>query len=77
MIPADKKQCQAEIRQSHGPFRLGPKEPARRCENTPKFIAREINKGIDGKRGSMSLCVSCKKVFDKQMPGYAIFKEIK
>lgn len=75
-IAPDKNRCQTEITPSYGPFRFGPPDRPRRCENKPTVIAKEIRKGKDGKRGSMSLCESCLVVMNKQMPGTAEIKKI-
>jgi len=73
LIPPDKKRCQSEI---PAMFALGGTH--RRCDNIPKWIAKENKAQKDGCKGSMSLCDECKKVFIKQMgKDYASFKEIK
>ena len=77
LIPPDKKQCQAEKPNGVNAFTLGGKFELIRCENEPIFIAKEKRPGKDGRRGSMSLCGSCKKKMEEQMPGVATFTEIK
>jgi len=76
LTPADKKRCQAEIRQ--GSFMtLGPRSLVR-CRNKPEVIATENEPGKDGLHGSMSLCTECAKIFLEKMGlTYASFTPIK
>jgi len=70
LTPPDRKRCQAEKPNPNaGSFMtLGPRPPALlRCDETPTMIAVELRPGKDGKLGAMSLCDSCKAVFDEQM----------
>lgn len=75
--PADLGQCQAEKPPPGASFMtLGPIS-LKRCTNVPVVIAREVNPGKDGLRGTMSLCAECKKQFLKQLgPDYATFEDI-
>ena len=72
LTPPDTTQCQARV-PGNGPFTMGgkigdPRDGYRvRCENKPDVIIKEKKPGKDGKRGSMSLCTHCVKVFDKQV----------
>lgn len=64
LIPADTKQCQAEILE--GSFMtLGPRS-FRRCTNAPTVIVKDRSPGPDGQVGSMSLCASCLAVFTRK-----------
>jgi len=58
LIPPDLKQCQCE--HQVGAFTLGGVIGQRtRCTNKPIVIVTERKAGPEGKKGSMSLCVSC------------------
>lgn len=59
LTPPDRERCQALIRAAHGPFVLGPKPRHEQCKVLPSVIVTEKEPGEDGKRGSMSLCISC------------------
>jgi hypothetical protein len=76
LVPPDRKQCQAEIRE--GSFMtLGPRA-FHRCRNLPTVIVTEKLPGKDGQRGAMSLCDSCKQVLLEQSgPDYFTEKPIK
>jgi len=78
LIPADRKQCQAEKPNGHSFMTLGGVPGHVRCKNKPVVIAKEIKPGADGQRGSMSLCEDCKKVFlSKFGEGFAKLTPIK
>lgn len=59
LTPPDLDRCQAESRPAHSPFNFGPPPKMRRCESKPDFLAVEMTPGVDGKRGSMTLCLPC------------------
>lgn len=63
LTPPDRTRCQAEI---GGAFMLGP--GGMRCSEAAAFIVTEKKPGKDKKRGSMSLCASCKGAFEKRRP---------
>lgn len=66
LIPPDLNRCQAE--KCNGSFMtLGPRKTVR-CTAEPTWIATEP-KQKGRKRGSMSLCDSCKAVCEKQVKG--------
>ena len=68
MTPVDPKRCQAFSKQ--GSFMtLGPRN-WERCELSPAVILSEIKPGLDGKKGSMSLCEDCLLVFKKLNPDW-------
>lgn len=69
LTPPDLKQCQAEKPNGHSFMTLGGVPKLERCKNKPKYLAKEKKPGADGQIGSMTLCESCKKQMDKQMPG--------
>lgn len=72
LIPPDPLRCQAEQRSF---MTLGP--GYHRCGNKPTVIATEVKPGADGRRGSMSLCDSCRVEFERRMPkGFATFAEV-
>ena len=74
LSPPDKKQCQAEIKE--GSFMtLGPRSWYR-CTNKPVVIVTEAKAGPDGKKGSMSLCKSCRDMMIKKL-GRKYFTEEK
>lgn len=75
LTPPDPERCQAEIPNGYSFMTLGGSPGRVRCPNKPCVIATEVKPGPDGQHGSMSLCASCLKVFQKQMgPDYATFK---
>ena len=58
MIDVD--QCQANPNVlDWNPFSLGPMPTPIRCQNKPTYLALEIVAGSDGKKGMMTLCISC------------------
>ena len=65
LIPPDVERCQAEVTKYNAFVMGGPTKTVERCTARPKWIAVEKQPGLDGKRGSMSLCDSCKKVLEK------------
>lgn len=75
LIPPDLDRCQAE--KLDGSFMtLGPRSMVR-CKNKPTYIATENKPGPDGKRGSMSLCGHCSKMFKEKMgENFAAFTPI-
>jgi hypothetical protein len=79
LTPPDKKRCQAEVPNGHSFMTLGGTPGGRvRCSNIPAFIAKENKPGKDGRKGSMSLCESCSKVFvDTLGPSFATLTPIK
>jgi len=77
LIPADLVRCQAEKPNGQSFMTLGGGHKMARCTNVPTQVAYERQPGPDGKRGSMSLCDDCRKVFEKQMPkDFAFFEDI-
>ena len=62
--PPDLERCQANIR--NGSFMSLGKPTVSRCKNKPTTVAFENKPGDDGKKGSMSLCDDCRKVFVKR-----------
>lgn len=83
LTPPDFSRCQAE-KPGNGPFTMGgeigdPRNGYRvRCRETSTVVATEKNPGKDGRRGSMSLCDSCRSVLVKQLgEDYASFVPIK
>lgn len=69
LTPPDLKQCQSEKPNGNTIFTLGGVPGLVRCKSRPIFIAKEP-KRPDGKvRGSMSLCLDCLRVCEKQVPG--------
>jgi len=64
----DKERCQAEKPNGASFMSLGGVPMLIRCENKPKVIATEKEAGIDGEKGSMSLCIECLKVASIQLP---------
>lgn len=66
LIPPDRKQCQAEIREGTFMSLGGSPHRLTRCKAKPTMIITENQPGRDGQRGSMSLCPSCWVVFQKQ-----------
>jgi hypothetical protein len=78
LIPADLTQCQAEKPNGHSFMTLGGQPGLVRCKRVPVYIAFEKEPNpVDGLRGSMSLCEECKSVHEEQMPGTAIYEEIR
>lgn len=77
LTPPDKKRCQAEKPNGCNAFTLGGRHKMVRCTAKPQWIAREVKKGSDGRRGSMSLCQDCLVVMEQQMPKHASYEEIK
>ena len=67
LIPPDVKRCQAEKRAvTFMSLGGGNCMHLVRCNNKPKWIITEKDKGPDGQRGSMSLCEACLKVAEVQ-----------
>lgn len=76
LVPPDLERCQAEFQE--GSFMTFGPRPRVRCPCKPTFIAKENKPGPDGKRGSMSLCYNCVKVFEKNMgEGHSTLTPIK
>jgi hypothetical protein len=77
LVPPDKRQCQAEKRM--GSFMsFGGVPKLVRCTKRAVWIATEVKKGKDGRRGSMSLCDACAGVMTEQLgKDYATFKPIR
>lgn len=66
LVPPDRERCQGERRE--GSFMtLGPRGMAR-CESRPTVIVTERLPGVDGRRGSMSLCDACLAAFKAHDP---------
>ncbi len=65
LIPPDYERCQADHREAHSPFTLGPPRRMKRCEAKPEFLAVEVVSGSDGLHGSMTLCLACAEVMLK------------
>jgi len=74
LTPPDFERCQAEWR-SGSFMTLGPRQ-MERCPNKPEWIATEKRRGKDGKRGSMSLCDHCRKIFVEKHPRTASFQRV-
>lgn len=72
LTPPSRERCQAEITTTPSPFTMGgdlsPK--TERCAQKPRHLLTEIEPGSDGRRGSMSLCDECLKVFKELTPGW-------
>lgn len=62
----DFARCQAEIRDAHGAFRLGPRPEPKRCEEQSDYLVFEEKPGPDGFQGCMCLCRDCADVMFKQ-----------
>jgi hypothetical protein len=77
LIPADVLRCQAMVPTGHSFMTLGGRPGRERCRNTPTVIAIESEPGVDGLRGSMSLCDDCRGVLVKQCgESFATFEPI-
>jgi hypothetical protein len=77
LTPPDLERCQAEKSNGVNFMTCGGRHEMIRCENKPTCVAKENKPGKDGRRGSMSLCDPCAKVFVKQMgKSYATLKPI-
>ncbi len=63
LTPSDKKRCQALVPNGESFMTLGGRPGRVRCSSVPAVIAKENEPGSDGRKGSMSLCESCSKVF--------------
>lgn len=71
LIPPDTKRCQTI---HGGAFRLG---PPTRCYAKPLYIATERRPGADGRKGSMSLCESCRDALVRDLgPDYCTFRKL-
>jgi hypothetical protein len=72
--PHDYARCQAEITtnvNARNFMKMGGKIGGKsRCDSTPTILVSELKVGSDGKRGSMTLCESCWKVFIEKIPNY-------
>lgn len=78
LTPPDKKRCQAEVPNGHSFMTLGGSPGRVRCSNVPTVIAKENKPGKDGRKGSMSLCDSCRVVFVETLgPSFATLTPIK
>lgn len=79
LTPPDKVRCQAEVPNGDSFMTLGGHLGGRaRCSNVPTLIAKENRPGKDGRKGSMSLCEHCAKVFVQQLgPAFATLTPIK
>lgn len=78
LIPPDRKRCQAEKPNGANFMTLGGRPELVRCSNKPSVIATETKPGEDGRKGSISLCADCLKVFQRQLPpGFATFEVIR
>lgn len=76
LTPPDMIRCQVEFHT--GSFMsLGKPKPVR-CGHKAKWVATEQKPGADGRRGSMSVCHGCKKVYlsDFQKKNPLTFKRI-
>ncbi len=77
LTPPDKARCQAEVPNGHSFMTLGGSPGRVRCSNVPTLIAKENQPGKDGRKGSMSLCESCAKVFVQELgPSFATLTPI-
>lgn len=65
----DFARCQAEIRDAHSAFRLGPRPAPRRCSNESEYLVFETKPGPDGAQGSMCLCEDCADELAKTAAG--------
>jgi hypothetical protein len=75
MLPIDVEQCQALKPNGNTFMTLGGRPGLVRCKNKPTWIAIENEKREDG-RGGMSLCESCKKVCEEQLPNEVTYQRI-
>jgi hypothetical protein len=69
LTPPDTAQCQADIPNQNTFMTMGGTSPNRkyiRCTAKPTVIVHEMMAGKDGRRGAMSLCGDCLKVFKAQ-----------
>ena len=65
LIPPDPERCQAELT-TYNPFVMGGSvRQTERCKNKPGYLVSEVKPGKDGRKGAMSLCDECKRVFAK------------
>jgi hypothetical protein len=65
LIPPDVKQCQVFKRPS--PFQLGGNlHDMVQCKNKPTWIITEKFAGMDGRKGSMSVCDDCLKEAERR-----------
>ena len=62
LVPPDTQQCQAEYLAGNF-MTLGPRSMTR-CTRKPLWIAKENKPGLDGRRGSMSLCGECAEALE-------------
>ena len=72
LTPPDLTRCQAEKPNGHSFMTLGGKPGYERCQARADFIVTELEAGIDGLIGSMSLCADCLSILHVQCPGKAI-----
>lgn len=75
LAPPDLKRCQAEKPNGHTIFTLGGVPGLVQCKNVPLFIAKEPQRADGRKQGSMSVCLECRTICEKQVPG-TTFKKI-
>ena len=66
VIAHDPDRCQADVPNGHSFMSLGGRPGRTRCSAQPAFLATEDEPGEDGRRGSMSLCASCRDQMIKQ-----------
>lgn len=62
----DFARCQAEVRNAHSAFRLGPRPAPQRCSNLSDYLVFEVKADKDGYQGSMCLCTECADVLFEQ-----------
>lgn len=75
--PVDHAECQADVKDAHNPFGIGVPPPRwRKCGKRPTWYARETKAGPDGRKGSMSLCDSCKVECERRLAGAVVFEPL-
>jgi hypothetical protein len=67
LTPPDRERCQAEKPNGNSFMTLGGRPGRERCASPPTVIAYETKPGVDGRKGSMSLCEACQEVAIKQL----------
>jgi len=75
LTPPDLERCQAEVPNGHSFMTHGGRPGRERCKSAPTVVVTEVQPGVDGRRGSMSLCHHCWSVALQQLGGWAISAE--
>ncbi len=68
LVPVDLARCQTDIKRGN-PFRIGDPIRWERCPNPPAYVTHEKEPDEFGRKGGMSLCESCHRVFLEKQPG--------